>query len=724
MHPARPIVDAIPCPACGRDVDPLRAQEVVCFEDGFRYLCDAECRQRYVEGERSPAARTPRAMGIVSVPDLVREATLPRQQVSTHEAPSLGAKATFPKIGPGLGLAAAAVAMALPTFLASSFLSAFATVIVAGLALRVAAPTRGEIGIAAWIVGPVGVALAAIAALIARLESNTGWMGLAGAAFAGAVVLGRAWLDAQAREPIERNVRELAQSLPTTVRSVVDKGVVGVGYQEISTRAVKPGQEVMVLEGETLGVDGVVVSGEATAELFPSATLQRARGEGDPLLAGARIAEGALRILTTRAGEERSLCRPVAFGRASGYRAATIASLAEQITRLGAIVAVATAVLGLFVAGSTIVPLSAAAAVLIAAPLLAARRSAELPLIAAAAEGVRRGIVFHDAHTLESSGRVSTAAICAHGAATTGEREVVGVYPVADDSAEAILAIAAGVEAATEGPPIALAILRHAEARRVSPIAVRRVTELPGLGLRAIGPDGEPIVIGSRQLLLAEGVSIALADDRAAEAERRGRTALFVGVSGRVRGVIALQDSLRGGSRAAVQRLFDLRVESVLLSGDHRPTVEAIARDLDIANVRAELTPDEKAEEVRRLGEGGAVVAVIGHATEDDAALAAADVRLVLASAGAPSSEGTVQLATDDLREAAAAVWIAKATRSEAWRAVFVTLAGGGLVMLGATVGWVAPALAALTSLAVDAFAFGAGLRVMRRIALRVPISG
>src|SRR5690606_18098970 len=165
---------------------------------------------------------------------------------------------------------------------------------------------------------------------------------------------------------------------------------------------------------------------------------------------------------------------------------------------------------------------------------------------------------------------------------------------------------------------------------------VRRATFSPGRGVTAVAPSGQPLVIGNRGLLLEAGVSVAVADADAARAEERGHTVVFVGLDGRVRALISLRDEDRVGARAAVQRLIDLGIEVVLVSGDHRGTVEALARHLDITHVKAELLPDEQGAEIRRLRETGGVVAVVGRPGHDDAALGAADVPVVLGAAGAP----------------------------------------------------------------------------------------
>jgi Cu+-exporting ATPase len=166
--------------------------------------------------------------------------------------------------------------------------------------------------------------------------------------------------------------------------------------------------------------------------------------------------------------------------------------------------------------------------------------------------------------------------------------------------------------------------------------------------------------------MLRERISVAAAEQKVTDLEAMGGTVMLVALGGRLIGVVGLQDGLRPGARAAVQHLLDVGVEPVLLSGDSRETCEALGRALDIEHVRPELLPTERGDEVRRLADGGAVVAVIGRSPNDDLALSAADVAVALDAAGSSSAEWSIQLASDDVRDAAYAIFLAHRCRTEA----------------------------------------------------------
>ncbi len=734
VHPARPQATERPCPACGSPVDPLRAGRVVLLDDGFRFLCEESCRERFLAGERSHEPDSTPTPDRVSIPDRVREATLSSIRTGDSSvAETAGQRAVFTPTSvpiPWVGVSAAALAFLLgifPTPVGVAFLSALLSVVAAATALKKSEGVRYDVGNLAWLLGPLGAILAAFAAFLARVEDPERWPALAGAAVAAAAMLTRAWLDARARQPVAELITALSDSLPRRARVPVGgDDATPERYEEIPTRRLRAGQEVLAVEGEVVPVDGVVQAGEAWALLHSCAQTPVRRGPGDPLLAGARITEGAIRILATRVGDDRALIRPARFAETHGPEAARISRVADAAIRWGGLASIGGAIAsltGLAIVDSmdTTVQLSAAAAVLLAAPLLSARRSADAPLAVAAAAAAERGIVFANARALSRAGKTPMVALCMGGVVTEGAPEVLEVRSLGESDPDALMALVAAAEKAASPHPIGRAIRRYVERRGIEPESVRRAVHSEGRGVTALGPGGEPLCVGNRVLLLEEGVSVAAADAAAEAFEARGLTALFVSLGGKVRAVVALTDELRAGTRAAVQRLFDLDIEVALLAGDHHTTVENVAQRFGIVHIKAELLPEERGSEVRRLAESARPVAVFGRVGHDDAALAAADIPVILGAAGGHTGESTIALATEDARDGAAALWIARATRLETWRGVAIAMGAGGLLVACAALGWAVPAIAAVGAVTIDAFALPAGARLLRRIELRVP---
>jgi P-type E1-E2 ATPase len=308
------------------------------------------------------------------------------------------------------------------------------------------------------------------------------------------------------------------------------------------------------------------------------------------------------------------------------------------------------------------------------------------------------------------------------GALTAGEPIVQQVHPLGSADLGRVLALAAAAEKVAEDHPIARAIRRYAKEEGHLEAAVRKERLRAGLGVTAVTSHGIPVVVGRRQLLLDEGISVATADSDAAHIESEGLTPIFIAIDGQLEALVPVLDPTHVGARDAVQRIADLPCEVVILSGDDRRTVERIATHLGAPSVKAPLLPHERVTEVRALRETGGVTATIGRGGEDDTVLAAADVPISLRLVGSALEDRGVVIASHDVRDAAGALWVARAVRRATWRSIGACALAAALVLLGAAFGWMTPLIAALCSLATDAWTLRAGSRLLRRVDLRVPM--
>jgi P-type Cu+ transporter len=718
----RPRLPSQSCEACGSLLDPLRATLVLAFEDGYRFLCGPECERDFRLGARQRRAPTPvsqREAAVVLTP--TRMPSVRPIPIASSPPPEQTSRRLW------LGVVLVLAAMVVGTLgnapgpaLAAALLCCAA----ASAALWATLPLIADDGWVVWTLGPAGAALAAMAAQHAVAHGQGSWLGMQGAALAAAAVVARVWIDRRAREPVERALSELVK-LPSRVHVPVASTTdpMAMSMQLVDASTVRTGEEIIVMRGETLAVDGVVQAGEANVRPYPGATTPLPRAPGDALLAGAVVVDGALRLLTTRVGDERSLVRLARLASDRDRELAPLARRIDVVTRFGGVGAIALAAAVVVLAGDSgpAASLAAAGAVLVAVPLLSLRRAAELPLRAAAAMAGARGIVYQSAAALDRVGRVTTVAMSPHGVLTESSPVVVEFHALDDANAEALIAMAAAAESAAGNHPIARAVELFAADRHGPEVEVRRPVHHPGKGVTAISPHGQPLVIGSRRLLLEEGISVAVAAAEAARAEAAERTPVFIALDGRVRAVMTLHYELRVGARPAVQRMFDLGLEVVLLTGDQRGAVQAIASGMDVEHVKAELLPEERGQQVRSLRDAGGVVAALGRPGEDDAALAAADAGVLLGAAGGSATERAVALVGDDVRDAAAALWIARAARDTAFRAVLVAGLSFALIVAGAAASLVVPGIAAVLATAADAYCLPTGARLMQRIARRLP---
>lgn len=716
MLPARPYVRSQACPSCGRDVDPLRAARVIWLEDGLRFLCSNRCKARFLEGERDFDVPAPEPVERVqverpSIPDLVREATTVRDasEKSVADGSADHRHDAIAAVAAGVSALALLLLTSRPAF---GWLSAFLVVLGAALNARLPLTTLHATP-PLRMVAPIGLVLAAVAGALTPDPEMQRWS-LLGAAMATVVVSARNWVHQALAAPLRKAAQELGATLPERAR-VPSHGA--STYEEVPAQSLRQGELVVVLEGELVPADGVIEEGSGLALRYPKAAHSRPFAEGDFILAGTRMLEGAITLRARRTGSQRGIARAVELGWQTRQDRTGASMLRLTMTQWSWLVLAPVALAMLAWAGP-----SGAATFLLGVPVLALLASFHVPLDAGALASARRGMFFGSARTLREAGRTATTAILLRGALTAGEPVVQRVQSLGNASLARVMALAAAAEKAARDHPIARAIRRHALESGYRSAAVRKERVRPGLGVTAVTSHGVPVVVGRRQLLLNEGISVATADSDATLIENEGLTPIFVALDGRLEALLAVLDPIHVGARDAVQRIADLPCEVVVLSGDDRRTVERMAAHLGAPRVKAPLLPHERVNEVRALRDTGGVLAAIGRGGDDDAVLAAADIPISLRLAGSALEDRGIVVASHDVRDAAGALWIARAARRATWRSIGACTLTTTLVVLGATFGWMTPLAAALLGLVAEAWALRAGSHLLRRVDLRVPM--
>jgi cation transport ATPase len=539
------------------------------------------------------------------------------------------------------------------------------------------------------IVPALGAVVAACWAAFARDPHAVSIAALAGLTSATAIAVELLVVRARARVVQARD--QALAALDVGVRVVRGDQTLMVPAAEV-----RPGEQVLIEAGETVGVDATVTAGEARVVPWQGARTEIVKREGDPLVAGARVVSSRLRVITTWSGRERAWAKLLApsEGRLD------VASPTPRVLRItverGA--PIAAALLGLAAVGANSTPVQILAAMCAGAVAFGARGVASfvaLHFTRAHLEALASGITYKEPRAFERAAAAHVAVLSARGTVLLGEPEIVAIEPIGAFAIERVLALAAGAEAVS-AHPFAAAILRAARTRGVAADPVRNATAHAGLGVTASASSGERLVVGGRAIMLEEKVGVAVVDARISELEALGRSVLLVALGDRLVGLIALMDGLRPGARAAVQKLLDVHIEPALLSGEARETCETLARALDIEHVRPEVLPADRGPEVRALAEGGSVVAVVGHPLRDDGALGAADVAVAMMAAGSTPGEWAVALASDDVRDAASALTIPHLARERARRAIVLGAAPGLVALLAIGFGIASPAIAPL----------------------------
>ena len=697
------------CSGCRREIDPLRAGHVAILDERFFYFCDAKCKAAYFEitgrappdgvlTQRPPPvwreadAEPSAAHDSGTAPAAMQEgapAESPPDEGPRSDPTVEAAPITLPSPGARSAPAADAFAIAVPSKMRSE---AVAALDMAGIVIGALVPALGLLGseadaVRAPLVGATWLTLALHVALVERdpadphplvvLVPATGaavaacWATAihdprAGAltifaALACAVALLVEVLVERARSRVHEARRQIEQALDLRVRAVHGGDRIDRPASEI-----RPGEQIVVEPGEMVGVDATVTAGEARVVPWLGAQVELVRREGDPVLAGARVVSSPLRMTTTWSGRDRAWVRLLSSRATRIDVASPTAKAVRHVVERGA--PLAAVAMGVAAFAANAVPIELLAATCAGAIAFGAKAASSLVALhfsRAQLQALASGIAYKDARAFERAASANLAVLSARGTVLRGEPEVVAIEEAGAVSAERILALAAGAEMAATHR-FAAAVLGAARMRGVRPDPVRNATARAGLGITAVASTGERLVVGGRNIMLEEKIGVAVTDARASELEAQGRSVLLVALGDRLAGLIALQDGLKPGARAAVQKLLDAHIEPVLLSGEARDTCETIGRALDIEHVRPEVLPADRGAEVRALAEGGSVVAVVGSPPADDGALAAADVAVAMGAAGSTMGDWGVVVASDDVRDAALALSIPHAARERA----------------------------------------------------------
>jgi P-type Cu+ transporter len=443
------------------------------------------------------------------------------------------------------------------------------------------------------------------------------------------ILFGR-WLEQRARSRSGQALRRLAELGSGTAMVLRDGAEVPVPVEQVAV-----GDRFVVRPGQKLATDGVVEEGRSSIDrsLLTGESVPVEAGPGDEVTGATVNLEGRLVVRATRVGADTALAQIVRLVEAAQGSKAPVQRLADRVA--GVFVPVVLAIAALTFAGwlatghTAAEAVSAAVAVLIVACPCSLGLATPTAVMAGTGRGAQLGILIRGAEVLERAGRVTTALLDKTGTLTQGRMALVEV--AADDGVDPaeLLALVASLEDASEHP-VARAVAEGAKERGLARSPVETFTSLPGQGV-AGRVGGRELLVGSTGLLAGRGWVVPGQVQAAVDAARAaGRTAVVAGWDGRARGMLAVADQVKPRARAAVERLRELGLETVMLTGDHQATAATVADELGVDGFAAELSPDGKAAEVRRRQQAGQVVAMAGDGVNDAPALAQADVGVAL----------------------------------------------------------------------------------------------
>jgi Cu+-exporting ATPase len=532
-----------------------------------------------------------------------------------------------------------------------------------------------------------GIGAAYGIAVINTLFPNAGFGGQGATFFESAalltafIVLGR-WLEALTRGRTSEAIRKLMKLQPKIAR------VIRYGQEvEIPADGVEMGDLILVRPGESVPVDGVVAEGYSAVDesMLTGESLPVEKKAGDNVIGGTLNKTGAFKFNATKVGKDTALSQIIKLVEDAQASKAPIQKLADWVAGhfiLGVhVLAVLVFVfwfffgynqffdpnssfilspyklgeIGVFgfslLLSVTVLVISCPCAVGLATPSA---------MMAGTGKAAEHGVLFKGAEAIENTSKLQAIMFDKTGTLTKGEPSVTDVISIGSSQSD-VLRLAAIAEKNSEHP-LGEAIVRGAESRGLSFVEAESFNSIPGYGVEA-KVEGRAVLLGNRKLMHAHRVYFGALMTQAEQLEGDGKTVMFVAVNGEPAGLIAVADTLKEFSAEAIHRLHKLGLETVMITGDNRRTAEAIARQVGIDRVLAEVLPQDKAAEVKQLQASGQKVAMVGDGVNDAPALAQANVGMAIGSGTDVAKEtGDIILIKDDIRDVVVALEVAQAT--------------------------------------------------------------
>ncbi|MEW6033106.1 MAG: heavy metal translocating P-type ATPase [Bacillota bacterium] len=482
------------------------------------------------------------------------------------------------------------------------------------------------------------------------------------------ILLGR-YFEALAKGRASEAVRRLLELRPLTARVIGEDGREAV----VPAEAVKPGDRLAVRPGDRVPVDGEVLEGRSAVDesLLTGESVPAEKAPGDEVIGATINLSGYLVVRATKVGRDTALAQIIEMVREAQGRKAPVQKLADTVSAyfVPAVIAVAVATfLAWYLYGPrpslTLALLNAVAVLIIACPC-ALGLATPTAIMVGTGRGAEQGVLIRGGEVLELVRNLRTVVFDKTGTLTAGRPRVTDVVVFGSGGSQAtreLLRLAAAAEAGSEHP-LGQAVRRAAEDAGVGGLPpLEDFAALPGRGVKA-RIEGRAVLVGNRGLLEGEGVGTAPVLEAADRLERDGRTVVCVAVDGTARAVLGLADEPKPTAGEAVRALEEMGLEVIMLTGDTRRAAEAVARRLGIVKVLAGVLPGDKAEAVRRLQEGGRVVAMVGDGINDAPALAQADIGIAIGTGTDVAKEASdITLVTGDPRGVVTAIDLSRRT--------------------------------------------------------------
>ena len=494
------------------------------------------------------------------------------------------------------------------------------------------------------------------------------------------IVLGRL-IETRAKAGTGQAITELLGLQARTARVIRHGTETEIGVEEVVV-----GDELVIRPGEKIPVDAVVLSGSSAVDesMITGEPMPATKRAGDAVIGATINTTGSLRVRAEKVGADTMLAQIITMVQQAQASKAPIQRLADAVSGyfVPAVIAIAIATFAVwFTAGPapafTLALVSAISVLIIACPC-ALGLATPLSIQVGTGKGARAGILIRSAEALETAHKLDTVVLDKTGTITAGKPALTDIRPAPGFDEDGLLALVAAAEADSEHP-LATPIVASARERGITPPATSSFDSVTGKGVQAT-VQGRPVLVGSARLLATAGIDTAVLDPAAAELSEQGKTPVLAAVDGQPAGVLAIADTVKDDSAAAIAALRRLGVQVVMLTGDNARTAAAIARQTGVSRVLAEVLPEHKASEIRRLQGEGRKVGMVGDGINDAPALVAADIGLAIGTGTDVAIEAAdITLISGSLAGVVTAISLSRATMRNIRQNLFFALAYNGI---------------------------------------------
>ena len=475
------------------------------------------------------------------------------------------------------------------------------------------------------------------------------------------ILLGK-YLEAVAKGKTSEAIKKLAQLQAKTAR-VVRQGE----EMDIPIEEVELGDIVVVRPGEKVPVDGKIIEGNSSLDesMLTGESLPTDKKAGD-LVFGATINKfGVFKFEATRVGKDTALAQIIKMVEDAQGSKAPIQKIADQVAGVFVpvvlVIAVGTFVAWYFTGAGINKSLISAVAVLVIACPCALGLATPTAIMVGTGKGAENGILIKGGEHLEMAYKVNTVILDKTGTITKGKPEVTDVIRLGLLDENTILKMAAQAEKSSEHP-LGVAVYEKGKQQYGQLNDPESFTAIPGKGVTAV-IDAQEILVGTRKLMMGRGIATDAIEKDIVSLEDQGKTAMIMAVNGKLESILAVADTLKDSSQEAIADLQDMGIEVYMITGDNQRTANAIARQVGITTVLAEVLPENKAHEVEKLQAQGKTVAMVGDGINDAPALATADIGMAMGTGTDVAMEAAdITLMRGDLRTIPAAIRLSRQT--------------------------------------------------------------